>query len=815
MENREPEGQLPRKRRLGILARLVSSLLRPPSPHTFPPLAPAQLPPMRGRIEVLRDANAVVHIYAEQEPDLYATLGYMQGADRFVLLDVIRHFGAGRLCELLGDFRMPKGSQLLRGKSIGDIDAFVRPLEFEAQSRHDFDRMHGRGQECLEAFAAGINAALRAMQGRYPPEYLLFGALRPWHASDALLAAQACALTVALSPLDVELTFDAIRGHLRDDAAQRLFPEAPWADAPTTYPVVEGPEPEPPIHLSAGGSNNWAVSAARSASGAPIVANDPHVPFLPLPTFWYHAHLECPRYRVQGGLMLGCPIFGYGHNGALAWGVTTAYRDSWDLYRVHRLPGDRSRYRTASGTGTITKHLETHRVRFGRERPVEWERCEHGVIYPGWKHHDGVDLALRYVGADLGRYFEGYLALAEATTVAAHQQALALINEGPFDFNHVYGHKDGHIAWEPFGRLPRRRADGLFVRDADDPAGQWDGFLPFSENPKIVNPACGYVASANAVTDPTNFRAATTRVHPEPRHRQDRIEAFLAASTAHTAATFAALQRNVGSDYGPPLRDALLALLGGRESRGAMGDEGVRVLRAWDGSFGCDSAGAPLFVFTQQELAQRVFVPLLGTNIGHRFVSGRRAIPRLQRLLLDPADPLRGDVERAAGRPLGVLVDEAFMAALRRVAQRCGERPAEWRWGRFQHIRLATVLGEIPLLGRRFRSLDAPFSGDVYTVSPSVPAPMGGRLRAFVGATSRFICDLATPDEALFAHTSGPSGDIGAVAFGRGLSAAWYRFEYFRSALWKAEEVPNVLERLVVEPSRLDERGAPARRCDR
>ena len=191
------------------------------------------------------------------------------------------------------------------------------------------------------------------------------------------------------------------------------------------------------------------------------------------------------------------------------------------------------------------------------------------------------------------------------------------------------------------------------------------------------------------------------------------------------------------------------------------------MLRAWDGSFGCDSAGAPLFVFTQHELAKRVFVPLLGKDIAGRFLSGRRAIPRLQRLLLDAGDPLRPDIERAAGKPLAAMAEAAFTAAVQRVAQRCGERPEQWRWGTIQHIRLATLLGEIPLLGRRFRSLEAPFPGDVYTVSPSVPAPMRGGLRAFVGATSRFICDLATPDEALFAHTSGPSSDIGSLAFGR------------------------------------------------
>jgi penicillin amidase len=794
---REGDGGLAPKRRLAMLLRTIRALSGKAAVGTYPGLVADHLPPMRGRVEVIRDANGIPHIYAAQEADCFAALGYLQGADRFVLLDILRHLGAGRLCELVGNFAAPADSEMFGGKRLSDLDAFIRALGFEAQSVRDVDRLDGRARQCLEAFAAGINAALRAMGGVYPAEYLLMGRIRPWRASDALLAAQTCAFCVALSPLEVELTFDAIRGQLGDEAARRFYPDAPWESAPTTYAVMAGPEPEPPLHLAAGGSNNWAVSAARSESGAPIVANDPHVPLLPLPTFWYHAHLECPHYRVQGGMMLGCPIFGYGHNGHLAWGVTTAYRDSWDLYRIHRVPGDPGRYRTVHGTGTITRHRELRWVRFGREILQEWESCEHGIIYPGWKHHDGVDLAVRYVPADLAHYFEGYLALAAARTVAEHRRALERINDGPFDFNHVYGHADGHIAWEPFGRLPRRRADGLFVRDAHDPAAQWDGFHPFADNPKMLNPDRGFVASANSITDPDNFAVATSRVHVEPRHRQNRIESVLAATTVHSTETFAALQRDVGADYAVALRDALLPLCAGCAGRSDVAGAAYRVLAAWDGRFDCDAAAAPLLSFTQQELARRVFEPLLGPEVGRRYLAGRRAVARVQRLLLDRTDPLHEDIARASGQSFADLAGAAFVAAVGCVVQRCGTQPARWRWGEFQRARLGTLLAELPLLGRWFVALDAPFAGDVYTVSPCVPIPVRSGLRAFVGASSRFICDLARPDEALFAHSSGPSGDVGSMFFAN-LTAPWSRFEYFRSALWRPEDVPNPVERLVI-----------------
>jgi penicillin amidase len=791
---------LRRKRRLAMLLRTIAVLLRGPRPTTFPTLSPDRLPRMQGRVEIIRDGRGIPHIYAQNEPDLYAALGYLQGADRFVLLDILRHLGAGRLCDLIGNVTMPKDSDMFPGRRMIDLDAFVRPLDFEQQSQRDYEALDARPRECLDAFAAGINAALHAMRGVYPPEHLLLGPLHPWRPSDALLAARTCAFCVALPPLDVELTFDAARGHLGDDAARRLYPEAPWENAPTSYPVVEGSEPEPPLHLSGTGSNNWAVGAARSASGAPIFANDPHVPFLPLPTFWYHAHLDCPLYRIQGGLMLGCPIFGFGHNGHLAWGVTTAFRDAWDLYRIRRQPNDPTLYRQPDGTGRIAKHRENHSVRFGSDVPIEWETCEHGILYPGWKHHDGIDLALRYAPSDAGRFFSGYLALAAAKSVDEHRAALELINDGPFDFNHVYAHKDGHIAWEQYGRLPKRSQDGLFVRDAHDPAAQWDGFRPFKENPKIINPDCAYVASANSLTDPDNYARLTTRVHVEPGYRQSRIAAYLAAGSKHTLDSFAALQSDLGSDYAVALRDVMLKLLEPHcASRSDAVGKGWQILKNWNGHFDTDAGGAVLFALTQRELSPRCFRPLLGVDIARRYLNTRRATPRLQQVMLNPDDPLRSDIEAAAGATFDVLLASAFEAAAESAQRICGNDPQRWRWGQVQFIRLGTVLGELPVIGRLFRALEAPFPGDLHTVSPCIPMPASGRLRAFGGATSRFICDLARPDEALFAHTSGPSGDVGS-SFYSNLSAPWLHFEYFRSSLWRPEDVPNPSERVVIEP---------------
>jgi len=786
----------PRKRPFAILRRLLADAFGAPRPGTRPALAARHMPRLAGRAELVRDARGVPHVYADREPDLHALLGWLQAADRFFFLDALRHLGAGRLCEWVGNPRVPD-LEVFRGRRVADIDRFLRPLGFEAEAERDAPRLPERAAACLDAFARGVNATLDAMDGAYPGEYALVGAVRPWRPADSLLVARTSAFVVTLINLENELTFDAVRARTGDALARAIYPDAPWEDVPTSYAARGAAPPEAPLHVPAAGSNNWAVSGERAAGGAPVLGSVPHVPLFPLPTYWYHAHLDCPDYRVQGGVFPGFPAFGFGHNGHLAWGCTTGFRDAWDLVRIRRLPDDPARYHVPGGTGEIVRHRETLRVRRGEDLACAWERCEHGVLYPGWTHHDGTDLAVRYVSADLAAYAEGNLMLAASKTVADHRRALSQMNEGPFDFNHVYAHRDGHVGWELYGRLPKRPADGLFVRDADDPLAQWEGHHAFADMPKILAPEGGVVASANAIVDENDFARVATRVHFEPRHRHDRIVAALSARRDHDAASSAALQSDVGSDYGVPLRDALLPMLA--RFRGVASQAGAahRLLADWDGAFPADAAAPALYFFTMKALVEASFVPLLGEDVGARYAAGRRSLPRLQRMLRDEADPLRPEVECAAGRVLGDLVCEAFLAAVDRVVRHCGPRPRDWTWGRIQRARLGTLLAEVPWLGGRFLALDAPFPGDDYTVSPARAIDEGRRLRVLIGASSRFVCDLSRPDEALFAHSAGHRGDPGSALYAN-LSPAWHRFEHFRSALWKADEVPDPIERLVL-----------------
>lgn len=789
--------------RIAGMGRWINLLLGGKSAYFRPLFDATRLSALHGRLEVVRDANGVAHLYADNEADLYVALGFMQASERGLHLDFLRHLARGQLSGWITGVRLPESMRVLPGFSLVDVDKFVRPLGFVDEANLAIARMSARSLLCLQAFAQGVNDAWGS--GLCSPEQLLLAKSEPWTPVDCLLAARACALVIALLPLENELVFDNVRAELGDELARLLYPEAPWENVPDlkTRGALSGVEvPLDPLSM---GSNNWAVAGARTKSGKPLLANDPHVPLLPAPTFWHHVHLCCPAYDVQGGMYPGFPAFGFGHNARLGWGVTTAFRDAWDLFRIERLAGAASRYHTADGVGALTSHSEPLHKRFAKEDIIEWEQCEHGIVYPDWKHADGTDLALKYVDCDHVAHWDGHLALMAAQTPAELDAALAKINEGPFDFNVVHAHAEGRIGWHVVGRLPNRARDGLFVRNASDAGAQWRGYRPFADNPSLIQPECGFVATANSVVDATQHGRLGTWVHCEVDYRQKRVESWLGASTQHTLADMQRMQADVDSDFSRPLRDALCVLLAPYRQATPQLRDALQALEQWNGVFDSASVGACVFSLVRRTLPRVVFGKLLSEKLARRFAHGQRAIPRLDRLLLDELDPLRQLLLEKTEYPLAHWVGVAFENTVEKLSRQFGESVPRWRWGRIQTVRIATALAEVVPGATPFVALEAEFPGEANTLSPAVSMKSGEcGLRVFNGASSRFIVDFATPSEAWFAHSCGPSADP-ETPFFRQQSEQWAKFRWFKSGLWSADQVPDVVERVIVRGSDLVE----------
>lgn len=349
---------------------------------------------------------------------------------------------------------------------------------------------------------------------------------------------------------------------------------------------------------------------------------------------------------------------------------------------------------------------------------------------------------LHYRDCDHAAHFEGHLALMAAQSHADILQALEKINAGPFDFNIVYAHHEGPVS------------------------------------PPIPGGA---------------------------DYRQRRIEFLLQASNQHTLASMQAIQSDIGSDFANPLREVLCDMLSPYASATPLMRDSLQALRGWAGVFDVNAVGASLFSLLRQSLPAIVFGKLLGEASANRYARSPSAIPRLDQMLLNQTDGLRVLLEEKTGFPLSHWVGVAFERTVQRLTTHYGDSVPRWRWGRVQRLRIATALGDILPGATPFVALDAEFPGETNTIGAAVSIPAGeGGLRVIVGPSSRFICDLANPTEAWFAHSSGPSADPETPYF-RTLSEAWSQFGYFKSALWPADAVPNVIERVIVRGTDLKE----------
>lgn len=300
---------------LALLTLLAAFLyLRSSLPKTRGTLT---LPGLTDPVEVVRDANAVPHIYAGSREDAYLALGFVHAQDRLFQMDFQRRVGAGRLSEVLGD------------ATLG-TDRFLRTLGVYRVAERSLPNLSAEAQGALSAYTAGVNAFLQERRGALPPEFLILNyEPEPWRPADSLVWLKMMAWDLG-GNWDDELLRARLLQVLPPARVVELFPPYP-GDAPVALPDfsalyrelplaklwADSPKPLPP----GAGSNNWVVSGANSVTGAPLLANDPHLG-LQTPGLWYFAHLSAPGLEVVGATLPGLPFVVLGRTDRFAWGFT-------------------------------------------------------------------------------------------------------------------------------------------------------------------------------------------------------------------------------------------------------------------------------------------------------------------------------------------------------------------------------------------------------------------------------------------------------------------------------------------------------------
>jgi penicillin amidase len=671
----------------------------------------------------------------------------------------------------------------------------------------------------LEAYTAGVNAGRQALRA-LPLEFrLLRHRPEPWRVIDSLAYAKLLAWTLSAN-WESELLRARVLAKVGPNLAARLEPDYP-RDHPLTTPeiterltrdLLADYERAMPFlaHFSGGASNAWAVSGDRSATGAPLLAADPHLA-LQMPSTWYEIHLTSPETDLAGASVLGLPGVVIGHNGTLAWGLTAAPVDVQDLYIERLDPADPTRYEVNGAWQRLRVIGEVITVR-GQAQPVieEVRVTRHGPIITPLTTSQAA-LALRWTCHEPDRLASVLLRVVQAREWRSARAALADLGGPPI--NVVAADSQGTIAYQLAGEVPSRpNGGGLLPVPGWTDDHEWGPPIPFEAMPHTVNPPDGVVITANHQPSPADYPHYLGHEWANG-YRARRIADLLAERERHSLLDFARMQQDVLSLPGLRLQAYIDRL--DQNWLSPLASQAQDLMRAWDGEMRAESTGAAIYGRLMPTLQRRLFGTALGDVLDEFLGLGQHAVGQINLFwgrvapltldLLDDPDlgglaPLLGAVRRDVAAPQALLIT-ALEQTVADLVRLLGPNPATWRWGQLNRVTwrhpLSAVKALAPLLNR------GPFElpGDLDTVNyaATLPYPVDGAATQAWLPAYRLIADLADPARSVSLLAGGewgqPLSPHYADQIGAWRSGRYHPQLYGRAALEKA-----VIHRLVLLP---------------
>jgi penicillin amidase len=778
---------------------------------TVAPLSGAlPIPSLAAPVDIIRDQEGVPHILGATLEDLYTGLGMAHAQDRLWQMELMRRAAQGRLSEIFGE------------RTI-NTDIFMRTLDLYGHAERALAALSNSDRAALAAYARGVNAWIERptslVDPKWPPEFLLLR-YRPeaWRPADslAILKIMALNLSTNMGHEITRLAF-AARGFGPEEIEDLLPTQGakapPLPDIRTLYPL------EPPTRHAAanaglesigeGASNNWVVAGSRTRSGAPLLANDPHLR-LAAPSTWYFAHLALTEpgraaSNVAGASLPGLPLIVLGHGDSVAWGFTNTGADVQDIF-IEKLNPDRpDEYLTPDGWRRFEAETIDIRVKDAPSVTVERRRTRHGPVLPG--SYRGIDAmlapghvaALQWTALDDDdttiaaglfdprlRTVDGYMQRMQAYVVPAQ--------------NMVVADSDGNIGFIAPGRIPVRDPANLVAGRAPVPGWEakydWKGYIPFNELPHVVNPPAGAIGTANASIVGPDYPYMIALDWDVP-YRQQRIDQLIIARSDHDMASMKAAQLDVLSLAYVRLKPLMIAA-----ARAAPGADPAMLdrLQAWDATMRADAVEPLIFMAWLRETVRAIWQDDLGPTFGGFFAPRAYSLIRLLEGRASGRDWC-DDLATTPRESCGQVIARALDRALAGLARRYGSDRKHWSWGDAHFAdNEHRPFGEVPILASLF-NVQVPSPGDTYTLNRgqvdfgSEP-PFANR----GAATCRAIYDFSDLDGSLFIHTTGQSGNPFSP-FYRSLAERWSKGDYIRIPIKRPE-----IERLAIGTWRLKRR---------
>lgn len=753
---------------------------------------------LQAPVTVDYDERGVPHIQAQHEADLYRALGYVHAQDRLFQMEILRRLARGELAEILGS-KLVDTDRLFRTLGIREhADRYAAKLDMSAPA-----------SQALQAYLEGVNQ----YQANHPApiEFDVLGIdKRPFTTADTLSVAGYMAYSFAAA-FRTEPVLTHIRDQLGADYLKAF--DLDWhPQGVVGQPLAAGDwqdlnaiaELSHAALLDAGlpqfeGSNAWAISGSRTASGIPLLAGDPHIRFA-VPSVWYEANLSYPGFSLYGHHQALNPVASLGHNNAFAWSITMFQNDDLDLIAEKTNPDNPEQIWHRGQWVELQSREELISVKDAEPVRLIIRRSPNGPIINSalGQTVGSTPIAMWWAFLETENpILDGFYQLNRAATLEQARVAAEHI-EAP-GLNVVWANATGDIGWWAAAKLPRRPAgvNPSFILDGSNGEAEKDGYYPFSANPQEENPERGYILSANyqpvsptGMAIPGYYNLADRGQRLDERLRDTSVKWDIQNSQA--------LQLEPGTGY--PQR--LLAPLAADLRAAATGSEEqalVEQLLSWDGQHSLDSLAATLFNQLVYQLTREAMDDELGKAFFTNLLQARVLDSALPRLAADAKSPWWDKRGSETVESRAEIVKTAWQASLAHLRSTLGDDSQQWTWGSAHTLTHNHPLGQQKPLDTLFNV--GPFAAPGGHETPNnLSQPIGPAPWPVVyGPSTRRLIDLADAGRALGINPVGQSG----VLFDRHFSDqadAYMRGDYVPMHLDAEAIKTNSRSQLILRP---------------
>jgi penicillin amidase len=770
--------------------------------RSFPQLSgELTVPGLDDEVTVSRDDAGIPMVEASSATDLFRAQGFVHAQDRFWEMDFRRHVTSGRLAELFGE------------SQVG-TDTFVRTLGWRKVAEQEVEALDPLTLSWYQAYADGVNAYLDQRSGsELSLEYAVLGLQNPgyepekWTPADSVAWLKAMAWDLR-SNLEDEIDRSILATSLSPEQLADVYPPYPYGENPTVLSQNARPfgtaagdaesdaqasvdsllslkkivASMPTLLGRAGsdiGSNSWVVSGDLTASGKPLLANDPHLG-PSLPSVWYQMGLRCTEvtpecpFDVAGFSFSGMPGIIIGHNARVAWGFTNLGPDTADLY-LEKVTDDN--YELDGTLRPLTVRDEVVKVAGGKDVPIQIRSTGRGPLvtditgefqniaadYPtaSGLPEGSYELSLQWTALTPGRTAGAIFAVNTATDWASFRDGARLF-EVPSQ-NLVYADVDGNIGYQAPGLIPiRTSGDGTVPQPGWTSASGWQGYIPFEALPTQFNPASGYIVTANNAVVGSTFPYLITRDW-DAGYRAERIDERIQALVDEGTPITADLMSDIQGDNHNAFAEAVAPYLAELTPAGNA-KNGTTLLDGWDFADDANSAQSAYFNIFWRNLLEDTFAPQLPDDLPP--AGGSQWFQVVSAQLTEPNSPWWAN-EKAGTRNRDEALTSALSAAWTEAVDLMGDNPEKWSWAELHTLTLRNAsFGESGIAPIEWLFNRGPYevAGGSSVVNATGWYAPNGYVVDWV-PSMRQVIDLSDFDESTWINLAGASGHAFAATY--------------------------------------------------